>query len=81
MWENNGLDMRAHTSPVLYLSKVWLAVYLPSFVTSGNSSALLHISAYGLVRGLTADCIISSNLSSFLSVRNMGNFNFFKPMF
>ena len=36
VWENNKVDMSSHTSLSMYLSKVWLAEYLPSFVISGS---------------------------------------------
>ena len=35
-WVNNRVDTSSHASLLMYLSKVWLAEYLPSFVISGS---------------------------------------------
>ena len=35
-WVNNRVDTSSHASLFLYLSRVWLAEYLPSFVISGS---------------------------------------------
>ena len=36
VWVNNRVDTSSHTSLFLYLSRVWLAEHLPSFVISGS---------------------------------------------